>query len=145
MASYRCLGCRDYKPRPEYRRVGLGAVCSADCLATTRAKRTKKTPMRAAPDVSAQNRGEVLARDAFRCRFCGTRDGLHAHHIAYRSEGHNHSPSNLIMLCAEHHQVVHSDKGRWQPVCMTYIAEVLAGRARFLPELDREMRGAAHG
>lgn len=62
-----------------------------------------------------------MARDCNKCVFCGTRDALHVHHIVYRSQGGEDEPSNLIVLCAEHHDKVHSDKRRWFPVCRAYI------------------------
>lgn len=114
-------------------------MCSAACFAAARNKRisTKAPPS----DIPPATRSSVLARDGERCRFCGTTTDLHEHHIRYRSEGVDHTDTNLITLCARHHQVVHSDKARWQPVCMVYIAEVVAGRHRYLVELDREING----
>lgn len=46
---------------------------------------------------------------------------LSIHHINYRSEGVDHSPHNLIVLCQRHHDVVHSDKGKWKPVLLALI------------------------
>lgn len=139
MAGYRCIGCRSYFPRPEFRRVGLGSVCSERCLKES--QQPKRPPTPRPPDVPIETRAAVRERDRGRCRFCGTRTDLHSHHIAYRSEGVDHSVSNLITLCARHHALVHSDKGRWQPVCQTYIAEANQGRWRFLIDLDVEING----
>jgi 5-methylcytosine-specific restriction endonuclease McrA len=83
-------------------------------------------------------RTEVFERDHRRCRFCGTLDDLHLHHIHYRSESPDHRVDNLIVLCAAHHSTVHSDKRRWQPVLETYIAELAAGRQRFIPAIEAE-------
>lgn len=35
---------------------------------------------------------------------------LHLHHINYRSAGGDHSSDNLITLCGQHHELVHSNK-----------------------------------
>ena len=95
------------------------------------------------PDVSAHVRDEVMVRDRLRCRFCGSRRELHLHHISYRSEGVDHSPHNLITLCRHHHEVVHSDKRRWQRICRAYIWRIyVEGRPMFLLALDREFNDA---
>lgn len=52
----------------------------------------------------------VLYRDRWRCRFCAKRNTLHVHHIVYRSAGGDDVESNLITLCAKHHEQVHSSK-----------------------------------
>jgi 5-methylcytosine-specific restriction endonuclease McrA len=61
-------------------------------------------------------RREVMQRDGS-CRLCGRRGDLHIHHIDYRSQGGSHEPHNLIALCPKHHEVVHSDKKKFQPLC----------------------------
>lgn len=141
--SYRCTVCRDYFRAAPYRRLGIVAVCSEDCL---RGLRTKRMPRREPPpDIPELTRANVRDRDRHRCRFCGRIDTLHEHHIHYRSEGVDHSPENLIVLCLEHHDVVHSDKGRWQPVCLAYVAQLQQGRQRYLVEIDREINGPDAG
>lgn len=50
---------------------------------------------------------EVLDRDKWRCRRCGTEDQLTLHHIVYRSRGGRHNPENLITLCFNDHEQVH--------------------------------------
>lgn len=61
---------------------------------------------------------QVLKRDNYRCKICGNTQSLHVHHIIYRSENKKliNEPSNLIVLCAEHHRLVHSNKHMWQPI-----------------------------
>lgn len=58
----------------------------------------------------------VMQRDNYRCRLCGTSLNLHLHHIIYKSEDKSkiNDENNLIMLCAEHHRLVHSNKHYWQ-------------------------------
>jgi hypothetical protein len=48
----------------------------------------------------------VLERDDWRCVFpgCTSRRNLHVHHIRFRSAGGSDEPSNLMTLCAFHHQ-----------------------------------------
>lgn len=138
MSSYRCAGCRDYFRGPAYRKVGLSSVCSDACLVGLRRQRTQRQPQRR-DDVPEATRQAVSCRDGQRCRYCGGVRDLHEHHIRYRSEGVDHSEDNLIVLCREHHDLVHRDKRRWQPVCQAYIAEVEQGRQRFLLAIDREV------
>lgn len=49
----------------------------------------------------------VLARDGRRCRVCGSRDQVEAHHIRFRSLGGEHTTANTACLCAAHHADVH--------------------------------------
>jgi 5-methylcytosine-specific restriction endonuclease McrA len=131
--SYRCRGCRQYFRDDPYRRINLGSVCSEECLSDI----TRRVPVRRPlPDgVPKDVRTAVYARDRNRCRYCGTTADLHLHHIHYRSEGVDHSASNLITLCLEHHNLVHSDKGVWQQRCMEYVSRAEQGQLVFLVEL----------
>jgi hypothetical protein len=45
-------------------------------------------------------------RDGWRCAVpgCSSHANLHAHHVLFRSAGGSDAPSNLITLCAWHHQ-----------------------------------------
>jgi len=49
------------------------------------------------------------------CQLCGSPNWLEIHHIVYRSERGSNDERNLIRLCKYHHQLVHSNKKRWQP------------------------------
>ncbi|MEW6745268.1 MAG: HNH endonuclease signature motif containing protein [Planctomycetota bacterium] len=49
----------------------------------------------------------VLARDGFRCRCCGCRVNLMAHHIEWLSSGGKTEAGNLLSLCAHCHALVH--------------------------------------
>jgi len=59
-------------------------------------------------------RKTVYQRDDYTCQNCGAMGGpqghaeLHAHHIVPKSRGGTHSTSNLISLCSECHNTVHS-------------------------------------
>ena len=63
---------------------------------------------------------QVYERDKGRCRLLdkNCNGGLELHHIVYRSENKNliNEPTNCIMLCMEHHKLVHSNKHYWQPI-----------------------------
>lgn len=56
---------------------------------------------------------QVLKRDDYRCRGCGTTRHLEVHHIIFRSQGGKDEPSNLVTLCRRCHQRAHkNDKYR---------------------------------
>jgi 5-methylcytosine-specific restriction endonuclease McrA len=139
--TYRCTTCRSYERGQPYRRIGILAVCSAHCLRGLTAKRRPEPRRRNEPP--ALTRANVFDRDQHRCRFAGCTVDLGEHHIHYRSEGVDHRADNLIVLCDGHHKVVHSDKHRWQPVCLAYIAELHHGRQQYLIELDRRINPTA--
>jgi 5-methylcytosine-specific restriction endonuclease McrA len=56
-------------------------------------------------------RVDILRRDGYRCRICGTpaQPGapLHVHHLKARVVGGTNDPSNLITLCPPHHRMLH--------------------------------------
>lgn len=73
------------------------------------------------PSLPLALRKEVHARDKT-CRFCGqTAYRMECHHISYRSQGGPDANWNLILLCDEHHALVHSNKKLWQPILRAYI------------------------
>ncbi|MEW6743636.1 MAG: HNH endonuclease signature motif containing protein [Planctomycetota bacterium] len=49
----------------------------------------------------------VLARDGFRCRCCGSRVSLMAHHIEWLSARRRTEAGNLLTLCSQCHARVH--------------------------------------
>lgn len=225
--TYRCQGCRDYHRGEPYRRLGLGSVCSPECVAVVQARQRGGRPRREVgqeasaagprpigdPDsacaedplrpegdhesprhlpladhpsaegnrdqanrdkvnpsatavatvrrvdplrqrqviqrsdqpatsgrfatVPPATRCRVLERDRC-CRMCGRRKGLDVHHITYRSEGVDHQAHNLIVLCHAHHDLVHSNKRRWQPVLRAYIWLLcVEGRRYFVLDVER--------
>ena len=71
---------------------------------------------------------------------CGTNRNLHVHHIRYRSEGGDHHERNLITLCLTDHDLVHSNKRRWQPI-LTETMRYHYDEELFLsvPEAERRM------
>ena len=52
----------------------------------------------------------VLGREGWRCRNprCGMRNGLHVHHIIYRSEQGPDESWNLVAICHECHALIHA-------------------------------------
>lgn len=76
--------------------------------------------------IPARIRNEVRERDGDLCRVCGAYAEHPAlHHVRYRSEGGLHVPENLVtvhwMYAPRCHEVVHANKGRWQPILL-YVA-----------------------
>jgi 5-methylcytosine-specific restriction endonuclease McrA len=86
----------------------------------------KKTAVKRAapkrkPSLPIELRKEIHCRDRS-CRFCGQLGArMEVHHINYRSQGGPDANWNLVLLCDEHHRLVHSDKKRWQPLLRAYI------------------------
>jgi len=54
--------------------------------------------------------GEAIKRDGFKCRHCRMRQGLHAHHVVYRSHQGPDELNNLITLCSACHRGHHDGK-----------------------------------
>lgn len=52
--------------------------------------------------------GKVLRRDGWKCRACGLRQNLHAHHIQYRSHQGPDTMCNLVTLCNQCHDATHA-------------------------------------
>lgn len=130
--SYRCRACRQYHRDAPYRHINLGSVCSEACLADITRPIPKRRPTAPAADIPPEVRAAVLDRDRHRCRYCGKTHTLHLHHVHYRSEGVDHSPGNLITLCIRHHDLVHSNKRYWQPICEAYVHDAERGRLTYL-------------
>lgn len=95
-----------------------------DCKKCTKIEpRVKKSVNRISKKkitVTKEIYNKVMERDNYRCRLCGTTRNLHCHHIVYRSEDKSkiNDENNLIMLCAEHHILVHSNKHYWQSILL---------------------------
>lgn len=127
MSKVRCANCDDYVERDEALRGGLSSFCDEDCRRNkareyesvrSSPKRAKMKRKRAKNPMPEGLRDAVIAADGGKCRGCGISNGLHVHHIMYRSQGGEHRIENLITLCFTCHDVVHSDKGKWQPACL---------------------------
>ena len=64
---------------------------------------------RARQNVPPAVRREVMRRDGHRCVVPGCRHGtfLDLHHLVLRSEGGDHDPDTLVVLCGAHHRAEH--------------------------------------
>jgi hypothetical protein len=120
----RCRICKDYFLVEDFYRPGF---CSEKCLKTP--ARPTKTPVQPRTASSAVRkkpkhripvavRNAVKERDHHYCRMCGNPRNLQAHHCRYLSEGGPDLETNLLMLDAGCHRVVHSDKKFWQPLLL---------------------------
>lgn len=53
-------------------------------------------------------RKDVLLRDSYRCRCCGTPEKVDVHHIRFRSAGGEDSMQNCAALCRICHLEIHA-------------------------------------
>jgi len=58
------------------------------------------------------------------CALCGN-PNIHCHHIRYGACGRKTYMGNIIPLCKEHHDLVHSNKKKYQPMLIDIINKVL--------------------
>ena len=106
---HRCDDCSRAWQDSRGRRVPIEAdatrlaECDAD-LVEEDGKTTKSIPQRV--------RKHVWARDRGRCRVPGCRAtrNLDIHHIIHRAHGGDHEPSNLLVMCSGHHQLLHDGR-----------------------------------
>jgi len=103
---HRCDDCNRAWQDGRGRRVPIDADDTrlAECdalLVDENGKTTKSIPQ--------PIRKQVWARDRGRCRVPGCRAtrNLDIHHIIHRAHGGDHDPSNLLVLCSGHHQLLH--------------------------------------
>ena len=117
----KCKFCKKYVDRSEAVKVGLSHYCSIEhYFSNGKTSHSDKKKKLAGP--SKKTRDAVLLADNYMCRLCSARYNLHIHHIKYRSEGGAHDQSNLITLCLKCHELVHSDKKMYQPLCKGIVA-----------------------
>lgn len=126
----RCGRCKEYFPTKDLARSGPFNACCGPCsqLPAPRkdspAPKARRSTMKRskAPTTPPALKREVRERDGHVCRFCGRQRLLmECHHIYYRSQGGPDVAHNLILLCEEHHALVHSKKKVWQPVLLAVI------------------------
>lgn len=58
------------------------------------------------------------------CAMCGN-PNIHRHHIMYGAGKRKTYMGNIIPLCMIHHNKVHSNKKKWQPILLKMIDEKL--------------------
>ena len=87
--------------------------------------KTIEKKKRSTPTITPKIRNVVNLRDNCTCRLCG-KPSVHLHHIIYRSESREliNDPDNLICLCLECHNLVHSNKKKYQPILKKIICNI---------------------
>lgn len=89
---------------------------SIDYSKMTYPKPTKIVKKARPKQVSKTNMEKIYDLYNGKCALCGKKANQR-HHIIYRSEDRTKIDDldNLILLCVECHNMVHSDKAYWQP------------------------------
>ncbi len=64
---------------------------------------------------------ETIANEEPYCMLCGKPYNLHIHHVRYGSCGRHTYFGNIIRLCINCHQLVHSNKRKWQPILIEIV------------------------
>jgi len=98
----------------------IEAFCSERCALAKSDQRRKVLHAPNKDDIPQDVRAAVLKRDSV-CQMCEETSKLNVHHIFFRSEAPiewRHDPSNLIVLCRGDHDLVHSDKEKYQRVLL---------------------------
>lgn len=139
MSKVRCAFCKDYFPKDEAISAGLVSFCTEDHMWKKQHQWDKGKNAPKDRDVDPDNDTkmpegrweEVMELDDGQCRICSSRYHLHVHHIRYRSEGIDHGVWNLIVLCDDHHDIVHKSKKKWQKTLLALLQWVR-------PEDDQE-------
>jgi 5-methylcytosine-specific restriction endonuclease McrA len=71
----------------------------------------KRPRLRLEQTAYAELRKQVLKRDRWRCRNCGSAENLQVHHMNLRSRLGDDCIENLITLCARCHERLHRIAG----------------------------------
>lgn len=66
---------------------------------------------------------ETIAEEEPYCMLCGKSYNLNIHHIRYGACSRKTYYGNLIRLCIDCHNKVHSNKRKWQPVLIVIANE----------------------
>jgi hypothetical protein len=150
----KCAFCREFVDAGGAFRTGIQSFCSTDHAyeyqksgndtpAPEKSEPKRRKPSRRL-NVPTTVREQVLKVDA-KCRFCGqrSRGNLQVHHVVYRGQKRgimdgDHQKHNLLTLCRGCHEVVHSDKGRWQPLCLAviWLRELRGDSGTLVPEME---------
>lgn len=97
-------------------------------------------------DIPEETRKFVLQRDGHKCKVCKNDTELHIHHIIKRAEGGNHSPNNLVTLCASCHRYIETydinlaTKGCYKNALKYYDLEEKESFITF-EQIDKELLG----
>lgn len=129
MPKVKCKLCKTTLERDEAFRTNLQSFCDVEHYKEYCQGLAKKSK----PIVDTEwtkIRAVIIKLDGGKCRICGTRYNLHVHHVRYRGEqGCTDDDNNLITLCLAHHELVHTDKSKYQPRCLELIEKRKQGDA----------------
>jgi hypothetical protein len=146
MPKVRCASCKQYVDRDDAIRTGVQSFCKACGPVSAYVKRSspKRSKKKDTPD---ELRRRVMELDGNRCRFCGGGRLLHVHHVVYRSQQGPHEQSNLVTLCLSCHDEVHSDKKRYQSLCLglIWLRSVYGDKQMLIPRLERILHDEEEG
>lgn len=53
---------------------------------------------------------KVFMRDKYQCRHCKFTDGLHPHHVIFKSQQGEDVLNNLLTMCYQCHRAIHDGK-----------------------------------
>lgn len=70
--------------------------------------RGKETKRRSCGQLQREMVTQVLNRDGWTCQLCGSRRDLQVHHLRFRSQGGDDTPTNLLTLCRRCHAELHA-------------------------------------
>lgn len=129
MPKVKCKLCKTAIERDDAYRTALQSFCSVDHYKEYFASSQKKASKPKVDPGWDDQRKVIIKLDGGRCRVCGTKYNLHVHHIRYRSEGGTHDEDNLITLCIPHHDLIHSDKNKYQQRCLAIVEKRKQGDA----------------
>lgn len=70
-------------------------------------------------------RAEIIERDGGNwCLLCGLPGpGLHLHRVIYGAQGGKYLKENCVLLCGQHHGLVHTSKKKWQQPLLNYLGD----------------------
>lgn len=97
-----------------------------------------KDGSRIGTNISKKNvRLGIIERDGNWCLKCGLPGpGLHLHRVIYGSQGGKYETANCVLLCAVHHEEIHSNKTEWLPILQNHLKGSERYRQRILEEAN---------
>lgn len=135
----KCGNCKQYIEKTDASKRGINYFCNSDCIKAKAFSAPKKK-------FTKSKKRDTFEKDGFRCRYCGNSGDLITHHVIYRSEVRNRQwrdeDSNLISLCNSpcHLEIIHSNKKKYQPLCLQVIwrREIKGDKLTLIKDLEKE-------